>query len=63
MIMNRNWLHIRDGSGKNLDLTVTTTEHIPLGAIVTLQGVIALDKDFGAGYRYDVILEGATATR
>ncbi len=59
MIMNRNWLHIQDGSGKDLDLTITTTENIPLGAIVTLEGTIALDKDFGAGYRYDVIMEGA----
>lgn len=59
MIMGRNWLHIQDGSGKNLDLTVTTTENVPLGAIVTLEGVIALKKDFGAGYKYDYIMEGA----
>lgn len=59
MIMGRNWLHIQDGSGKNLDLTVTTTENIPLGAIVTLEGTIAVDKDFGAGYRYEYIMEGA----
>lgn len=59
MIMNRNWVHIRDGSGKDLDLTITTAENIPLGAVVTMEGTIALDKDFGAGYRYDVILEGA----
>lgn len=59
MIMNRNWIHIQDGSGDELDLTITTTENIPLGAVVTLEGTIALDKDFGAGYRYDVIMEGA----
>ncbi len=59
MIMNRNWLHIQDGAGEGLDLTVTTTESIPLGAIVSLEGTIALDKDFGAGYRYDIIMEGA----
>ena len=58
-IMNRNWAHIQDGSGENIDLTVTTMEDIPLGAVVTLEGTIALDKDFGAGYRYDVIMEGA----
>ncbi len=61
MIMGRNWLHIQDGSGKNLDLTVTTTENIPLGAIITLEGTIAVDKDFGAGYRYEYIMEGAVA--
>lgn len=61
MIMNRNWLHIQDGSGEGLDLTVTTTENIPLGAVVSLEGVITLDKDFGAGYRYDIIMEGAVS--
>lgn len=59
MIMSRNWLHIQDGSGEGLDLTVTTTENVPLGAIVSIEGTIALDKDFGAGYRYDIIMEGA----
>lgn len=59
MIMNRNWLHIQDGSGEGLDLTVTTTENVPLGAIISMQGTITLDKDFGAGYRYDIIMEGA----
>ncbi|GJM33888.1 MAG: hypothetical protein DHS20C18_28890 [Saprospiraceae bacterium] len=58
-IMNRNWVHIQDGSGENLDLTVTTAESIPLGAVVTVEGTIALDKDFGAGYRYDIIMEGS----
>ena len=59
MIMNRNWLHIQDGTGGGLDLTVTTTEKVPLGAVVSLEGAITLDKDFGAGYRYDIIMEGA----
>lgn len=58
-IMNRNWVHLRDGSGKGADLTVTTIEDIPLGMVVTMEGTIALDKDFGAGYRYDVIMEDA----
>ncbi len=61
MIMGRNWLHIQDGSGKNMDLTVTTTENIQLGAIVTLEGAIAVNKDFGAGYKYDYIMEAAVA--
>ncbi|MBI5917151.1 MAG: SH3-like domain-containing protein [Bacteroidetes bacterium] len=59
MIMGRNWLHIQDGSGKNLDLTVTTVEQVQLGATVTLEGTMALNKDFGAGYKYDYIMEGA----
>jgi hypothetical protein len=59
MIMNRNWIHIKDSSTDDFDLTVTTTENIPLGAVVSLEGTIALDRDFGAGYRYDIIMEGA----
>ena len=59
MIMGRNWIHIQDGSGDGLDLTITTTENIQLDAIVSLEGIIALDRDFGAGYRYDIIMEKA----
>lgn len=59
MIMGRNWVHLQDGSGKGLDLTVTTTETVPLGAVVTMEGVIALKEDFGAGYKYDYIMETA----
>lgn len=60
MIMGRNWVHIQDGSANNFDLTVTTTENVSLGDIVTLEGTIAINKDFGAGYKYNVIMEGAT---
>lgn len=59
MIMGRNWLHIQDGSGKNLELTVTTTDMVQLGAVVTLEGVVGVNRDFGAGYKYDYILESA----
>lgn len=60
MIMGRNWVHLQDGSGKDLDLTVTTMENVALGSIVTLEGTIALNKDFGAGYKYGYIMEAAT---
>lgn len=61
MIMNRNWIHLQDGSIKDeaVDLTVTTTENIPLGAIVAFEGKITLNKDFGAGYKYEIIMEDA----
>lgn len=61
-IMGRNWVHIHDGSqqnGKAIDLTVTTNQNIPIGSKVALKGKIALNKDFGAGYRYDIIMEDA----
>ncbi len=59
MIMGRNWLHMQDGSGKNLELTVTTTDMVQLGAVVTLEGIVGVNRDFGAGYKYDYIVESA----
>lgn len=60
-IMNRNWIHIVDGTQfENLgDLAITTSEIVNIGDIVTFKGVIVLDKDFGQGYIYDVLLEEA----
>ena len=62
-ILNRNWVHIQDGTtnGKNEknDLAITTQEMIPMGATVIFEGTITLNKDFGAGYRYDVLMEEA----
>jgi hypothetical protein len=58
-IMGKNWVHIQDGTEyKNgYDLTVTTDITVAVGEIVTFEGKIALDKDFGYGYSYDVIME------
>jgi hypothetical protein len=61
-IMKRNWAHLQDGtdySGK-YDLTVTTEAEVAVGDIVTFEGVVALNKDFGYGYSYEVLLENAT---
>lgn len=60
-IMGKNWVHIQDGtdsSGK-FDLTITTMEEVNVGDIVTFEGKIVLNKDFGAGYAYDVLMEDA----
>ena len=67
-IMGRNWLHIQDGTGSpeanTHDLVVTTTTVPDQGwDIITVQGVIAANKDFGAGYFYAVILEEAAITQ
>ena len=59
-IMGRNWVHVQDGSkhdGKLSDLTVTTNANVALGSNVTFEGKIVLNKDFGAGYRYDILME------
>ncbi|MBK7633861.1 MAG: hypothetical protein IPJ13_05870 [Saprospiraceae bacterium] len=61
-IMGKNWVHIEDGSksnGKLLNLTVTTSINIPVGSNVALKGKVSINKDFGAGYKYDIIMEEA----
>lgn len=62
-IMGRNWIHIQDGTGdfaKNThDLVITSADIAEIGVIISVEGILAADKDFGAGYRYDVIVEDA----
>jgi hypothetical protein len=62
-IMNKDWVHIRDGSGAEgtNDLTVTTTSQpLPnVGDTVLVSGTVILDKDFGMGYQYPVLIEDA----
>ena len=60
-IMAKNWVHLQDGTegdGKH-DLTITTQDAAAVGDVVTFEGKITLDKDFGAGYKYEVIMEDA----
>lgn len=57
-VMGMNWLHVQDSSSAE-DLTVTTQAEAAVGDLLTLEGVLALDKDFGAGYVYELIIEGA----
>ena len=60
-IMGKNWIHLQDGtaSGDENDLTVTTDMTTKVGDVITISGVIILDKDFGAGYFYKIIMEDA----
>ena len=63
MIMGKNWLHLQDGTGdaktNSHDLVVTTTAEAAKDAVVVVEGTMHADKDFGSGYRYDVIVEDA----
>jgi hypothetical protein len=65
-IMGKNWLHLRDGSGSaekgDHDLTVTTATEAKVGDTVLVTGKVSLNKDFGAGYKYAIILEDAQVT-
>lgn len=63
-IMGRNWLHVVDPSTPESapDLTVTTLDTAQVGDKVKISGTVAVERDFGAGYRYAVMLEDATVT-
>ncbi len=60
-ILNRNWVHIQDGTGDPMhnthDLVLTTNEDLQVGATILVEGTVAVDKDFGHGYIYPVLLE------
>jgi hypothetical protein len=60
-IMNRNWVHIQDGTKDKdkYDLTVTTLDTVKVGDVVIFEGVVSVGKDIGAGYFYDVLIEDA----
>ncbi|MGD9928415.1 MAG: hypothetical protein AB7U05_00235 [Mangrovibacterium sp.] len=47
-------------NGYSHDLTFTTNEMVELDELVTFEGTVAVDKDFGAGYFYELIVEGAS---
>jgi len=63
-ILGSNFIHIQDGSGdaaeRNNDLTVTSKDTTAVGDTVVVTGTLVLDKDFGAGYRFSLLLEDAS---
>ena len=60
-IMGKNWIHIQDGTENNgkFDLTLTTDGKAEVGDVITVEGKVALDKDLGYDYFYEVLIEDA----
>lgn len=62
-VMGKNWVHVRDASGSDAagdnDLTATTADEAKVGDVVVIKGTVHVDRDFGAGYKYAVIVEDA----
>ncbi len=60
-ILKRNWVHLEDGTGGagSDDLVFTCSEPLAIktGDIVVAKGRVVVDKDFGFGYFYPVIIE------
>lgn len=63
-IMGRNFLHVQDGTGDQTsnDLTVTSKQTAAVGDQVTVTGRVVLNRDFGAGYAYPLLVEEASIT-
>ena len=63
-IMGRNFLHLQDGSGDATtgDLTITSKQTAKLGDQISISGVAVLNRDFGSGYMYPLLIEDATIT-
>ena len=63
-VMGTTFIHLQDGTGSEADgthdLTVTTDDPVAVGQLVVVRGTLIADKDFGAGYRYDILIENAT---
>lgn len=65
-IMGTNWIHLQDGSGNpeagTHDLTLTSNTQLKVGDVVIASGKLTVDKDFGHGYAYDLIVENAVVS-
>jgi len=64
-IMKRDWVHLGDGSGNEKKLTddlvfTTSSTSLKAGDKVEATGKVVVDKDFGYGYFYKVIIENTT---
>lgn len=62
-IMKRNWIHLQDGSKDDFDLVITSNTYVPEGSEITIRGKVVMNRDFGAGYKYDLILENGTLVK
>lgn len=65
-IMGRNWVHIQDGTGSEGSNKVVfrSLNEVPaVGSVVDAQGTLEIDKDFGFGYFYSVIVEDSTFSK
>ncbi len=64
-IMGKNFLHITDGTGKEgtNNLTITTDGRAALGDTVSITGEVVINRDFGAGYVYPLLIEKAKVTQ
>lgn len=63
-IMNRNFIHLEDGSGEGdtARLIVTSQDTAEVGDVIEAAGTVVLDTDFGMGYFYPTLVEESSLT-
>lgn len=63
-IMGRNFVHIQDGTGEpgTNNLIVTSKQTAGVGDQVMVTGRVFLNRDFGSGYTYPLLLEDSKIT-
>lgn len=61
-IMDRNFVHVQDGTGdaNSNNLVVTSKQTANVGDKVTISGVVVVNRDFGSGYSYPLLIEDAS---
>ena len=61
-IMGKNWIHLQDGTANDeeYDLVITTNDTVELGSYISIKGKISLNKDFGSGYSFPIMMEDAS---
>lgn len=64
-IMRRNFVHVQDGTGSegSNNLVVTSQQTAAVGDQVSVTGVVVVNRDFGMGYSYPLLIEEATITK
>lgn len=63
-ILDRNFIHVQDGTGAagTNNLVVTSKQTATVGDEVVISGKAVVNKDFGSGYTYPLLIEDATIT-
>lgn len=63
-IMGRNFVHVQDGTGDakttTNNLIATSKQTAQVGDSVTISGTVVVNRDFGSGYTYPLLIEDAT---
>lgn len=63
-IMGRNFVHVQDGTGDanagTNNLVVTSKQTAAVGDQVAVSGTVVVNRNFGMGYNYPLLIEEAT---